>query len=303
VASHLSNVAACAAARADAVRDDRLAIEREVAAEHGAAFVPTSNWLCTDTGCPVIVGDVLVYRDDNHITATAATWLAPFVEAAVAPLIAPVAAPAPAPAPPPPAPAPAPSPPTTATPPSVPPTFASALCTASYVGDSVGTGTLENGLGDALAAVGCPLVWDAAYRGMPIGDGAALLAKAASAESNVALIVVGFHNTRSEVAAGRFAARIDAVVQAAGSRLVVWALLASTPECSAGYKQALATANDELRAAQQRWPNLELVDYPSFLGGHPEFSAHDCPHLTAAGYHAVADWLAGELRRVVDARH
>ena len=135
-----------------------------------------------------------------------------------------------------------------------------------------------------------------------MGDGAALLAGGDGAATNVAVIVLGFHNTRSEVAAGGFAARIDAVMGAAGDRLVVWALLAGTAECSASYQQALSAADDELRAAQQRWPRLELVDYPTFLAAHPEYSNHDCPHLVAAGYQAVANWLAGEVRRVVDAR-
>jgi peptidoglycan/LPS O-acetylase OafA/YrhL len=87
VSAHLAHVSACAAARSDAVRDDRLQIEREVAAAHGAAFVSTSDWLCSSTACPVVVGDVFVYRDNNHITATAAEWLAPFVDAAVVPLV------------------------------------------------------------------------------------------------------------------------------------------------------------------------------------------------------------------------
>ncbi len=290
VSGHLRSVGKCAAARADAVRDDRLAIERDVAAEHSAAFVSTSDWLCADTGCPVIVGDVLVYRDDNHITATAATWLAPFLEAAVLPLLEPPTPPVPV---------------TTTAAPMAEATPATTVaptpCAASYIGDSVGTGTLENGLGDALARVGCPLVWEAAYRGMPIGDGAARLGQAATTESTIALVVAGFHDTRSEVGAGRFPARIDAVMQAAGHRLVVWALLAPTAECSASYQQALSTANEELVAAKQRWPNLELLDYPSLLAGHPEYSAHDCPHLVAAGYRALATWLADELRHVVDA--
>ena len=64
------------------------AVEQEVAAAHGATFVSTSDWLCSPTECPVIVGDVLVYRDANHITATAATWLAPYLRVATAPLVA-----------------------------------------------------------------------------------------------------------------------------------------------------------------------------------------------------------------------
>ena len=87
VSAHLAHVSACAATRSDAVRDDRLEIEHEVAAAHGAAFVPTSDWLCSQAACPVIVGDVLVYRDSNHITATAAEWLAPYIEATAAPLL------------------------------------------------------------------------------------------------------------------------------------------------------------------------------------------------------------------------
>jgi hypothetical protein len=33
--------------------------------------------------CPPVVDNVLVYRDDNHITATYSSFLAPPVEAAV----------------------------------------------------------------------------------------------------------------------------------------------------------------------------------------------------------------------------
>jgi hypothetical protein len=87
VSSHLRDVTQCIAARGEAVHDDRLAVEREVAAAHGSAFISTSNWLCSPTECPVIVGDLLVYRDANHITAMAATWLTPYLEAAVVPLV------------------------------------------------------------------------------------------------------------------------------------------------------------------------------------------------------------------------
>jgi peptidoglycan/LPS O-acetylase OafA/YrhL len=87
VAAHLGHVSACAAARSEAVRDDRLQIEQDVATAQGSAFMSTSDWLCSPTGCPVIVSDVLVYRDSNHITATAAEWLAPYIEATVAPFV------------------------------------------------------------------------------------------------------------------------------------------------------------------------------------------------------------------------
>ena len=53
------------------------------AEQFDALFVPTSNWTCTATACPVVVGNVLMYRDDSHLTATAADLLTPYVEALV----------------------------------------------------------------------------------------------------------------------------------------------------------------------------------------------------------------------------
>ena len=87
LSSHLRDVAACNNTRAAAVRPDRVAVEQEVANAHDAAFIPTADWLCATDTCPVVIGDVEVYRDDNHMTATAAAWLAPYVEAAMQPLM------------------------------------------------------------------------------------------------------------------------------------------------------------------------------------------------------------------------
>ncbi len=83
VAGRLSNVGSCMNSRDNAVRPGRLGVERELAAQYGVSFVPTSDWMCTDSVCPVIVGNVLMYRDNSHITATASAFLAPYVEAAV----------------------------------------------------------------------------------------------------------------------------------------------------------------------------------------------------------------------------
>jgi len=55
--------------------------EEAVAAAAGAGYVNTQPWFCFDLTCTVIVNNILVYRDDNHITATYASWLTPVIGA------------------------------------------------------------------------------------------------------------------------------------------------------------------------------------------------------------------------------
>ena len=83
VAGHVSNVGGCMNSRATAVKQGRLAVERSMATKYNALFVPTSDWMCTDSQCPVVVGNVLMYRDNSHLTATASAFLAPYIEATV----------------------------------------------------------------------------------------------------------------------------------------------------------------------------------------------------------------------------
>ena len=115
---------------------------------------------------------------------------------------------------------------TTAATTTVPPAPAEpAPCAVSYVGDSLGMGTLRNGLPQALAGVGCKLVWNTAYGGMETSVGAQLLAKNTGQPSNVALVMLGYHNAKSEVSQGMFPGLIDQVMKGAGDRIVVWPLL------------------------------------------------------------------------------
>ena len=52
------------------------------AALRGAGFdlVPTTDWICAAERCPAVVGNLLVYRDTNHITRTFSKWLTPMLE-------------------------------------------------------------------------------------------------------------------------------------------------------------------------------------------------------------------------------
>jgi peptidoglycan/LPS O-acetylase OafA/YrhL len=87
LSDHLSSADACVAQRADVVMSSRVAGERDVTTSLGASFVDTTDWLCTDTACPVIIGDILLYRDVTHITTAAAEWFQPLVEASLAPFV------------------------------------------------------------------------------------------------------------------------------------------------------------------------------------------------------------------------
>ncbi|MBB4682760.1 acyltransferase family protein [Amycolatopsis jiangsuensis] len=44
------------------------------------SFLDFSDYFCEKTTCPAVVGNVLVYMDDNHVTATFQTTLAPIVQ-------------------------------------------------------------------------------------------------------------------------------------------------------------------------------------------------------------------------------
>jgi len=43
----------------------------------GSALIDFSDTYCDDTTCPAVIGNVIVYRDDNHITRTFSLTLAP----------------------------------------------------------------------------------------------------------------------------------------------------------------------------------------------------------------------------------
>jgi peptidoglycan/LPS O-acetylase OafA/YrhL len=87
LSDHLRDADSCVAERDDVVMAGRVSVERSVAGQLDVSFVDTTDWLCTDTACPVIIGDILLYRDVTHITTAAAEWFGPLVEASLAPLL------------------------------------------------------------------------------------------------------------------------------------------------------------------------------------------------------------------------
>ena len=83
LSGHLGDASACATARADAVRPDRISGEVAAARAHGATFVDTTDWFCTPSSCPAVVGDLLVLRDETHLTPPMSEFLTPLDDAAL----------------------------------------------------------------------------------------------------------------------------------------------------------------------------------------------------------------------------
>jgi peptidoglycan/LPS O-acetylase OafA/YrhL len=70
----------CAAGRAAALPNhQRRAMIDAALRRRGVTTIDPTPWFCTATVCPVIVGNVLVYRDVSHVTATYARLLAPLL--------------------------------------------------------------------------------------------------------------------------------------------------------------------------------------------------------------------------------
>jgi peptidoglycan/LPS O-acetylase OafA/YrhL len=74
----------CASDRDEVVATSRLEVEREIVAELGVDYIDTTDWLCTETACPMMIGDILLYRDSTHITTVASRWFRPLLEASLA---------------------------------------------------------------------------------------------------------------------------------------------------------------------------------------------------------------------------
>jgi len=81
------DVSSCVASREKAVRASRQQTVIDSAVRNGVQYLDVINWLCTDKACPVIVGNLLVYRDSNHVTTAYAQWLKPVFAAAIEPYV------------------------------------------------------------------------------------------------------------------------------------------------------------------------------------------------------------------------
>jgi hypothetical protein len=83
LSEHLESATTCSPDRAVAVNDAGISGEERATAAGGGHYAVLTDAFCTAGRCPVIVGNQLVYRDDNHLTIDYAAWLAPVLDAHV----------------------------------------------------------------------------------------------------------------------------------------------------------------------------------------------------------------------------
>ena len=81
--SHTSNMSACLTRREPRSKRTIEIALRQAAAAKGAQFGTLFGKICTYDPCPVVQGNILIWRDRHHLTATFANKIAPSVSTLV----------------------------------------------------------------------------------------------------------------------------------------------------------------------------------------------------------------------------
>ena len=79
LSGHLDDATACAPTRPGALDDGGIGAERAATTGAGGQYADLTDLFCAPDRCPVIVGNTLVFRDDNHVTTEYAQLLTPVI--------------------------------------------------------------------------------------------------------------------------------------------------------------------------------------------------------------------------------
>ena len=81
VAAHLDDVKACnlPLSRAYASPARHQAINQALRKLGGVRLVNPADWICADNACPAVVGNLLVFRDNSHLSVEFSRWLTPMI--------------------------------------------------------------------------------------------------------------------------------------------------------------------------------------------------------------------------------
>ncbi|MHB1931359.1 MAG: acyltransferase family protein, partial [Acidimicrobiales bacterium] len=88
VAGHETDVTACTVAVSEATRLPAVKA-KEMALARGDGVIPVdpTPWFCTSSRCPVIVGNIILYRDMAHMVPAWSEFIAPVVADTVVPIV------------------------------------------------------------------------------------------------------------------------------------------------------------------------------------------------------------------------
>ena len=81
LSGHLDDATACSPPRSTAVNQPGIAAESAATKAGGGQYADLTELFCTADRCPVIVGNTLVYFDENHLTLEYSRLLAPVIGA------------------------------------------------------------------------------------------------------------------------------------------------------------------------------------------------------------------------------
>jgi hypothetical protein len=84
---HPANIAACEGPRSKANSPAHDHAERSAATSSGASFASLNSQVCSYDPCPLIVGHLMMWREETHLTATYSKQLAPSLRNLLAPLL------------------------------------------------------------------------------------------------------------------------------------------------------------------------------------------------------------------------
>jgi peptidoglycan/LPS O-acetylase OafA/YrhL len=86
LSAHLDEPSACARDRQAAINlPERRRLVADTARAAGATVIDPAPWFCTATRCPSVIGNILVYRDQHHITTAYSRLLGPLLGDALQP--------------------------------------------------------------------------------------------------------------------------------------------------------------------------------------------------------------------------
>lgn len=83
LSAHPKNALACSTPVAKAIQFDWISQETAMTSEEGISFIDPGLWICPTSPCPVILGNLLIYMDGGHLTATFSAALASRLRTAI----------------------------------------------------------------------------------------------------------------------------------------------------------------------------------------------------------------------------